>query len=72
MHAGMIGATPMIAIEPVDPTLPLCDRPLNGQDHCTRKRGHYGPCGIVTVTAPAWSSPTEHVTALVVVPECSR
>lgn len=68
IQAGFQGATPELAVKPVDPSLPTCDRPvvlvldgfqtraardgepgptmLSWTVGCTRKQGHYGPCGV--------------------------
>lgn len=47
IKAGIQGATPTLAVQPVDPKLPRCEKLVDGE-RCTRKQGHYGPCGVAT------------------------
>lgn len=47
-EAGMQGGVPELRIGPVDSSLPVCGLPV-GDGICTRKQGHYGPCGIAVV-----------------------
>lgn len=44
--AGLQGATPQLGIQPVDPALPLCGAAIGETGICSRKRGHYGACGM--------------------------
>ena len=59
IQAGMQGATPQLQVKPVDPNLPICGKLFainvvtssgGGQTTptCTRKQGHYGPCGVAS------------------------
>jgi hypothetical protein len=45
VKAGIHGSTPALAVKPVDQTLPACAKPTSAGS-CTRKAGHYGPCGV--------------------------
>ena len=47
IQAGMQGATPQVQVKAVDPALPTCGKPV-GESACTRKQGHYGPCGVAS------------------------
>lgn len=51
IQAGFQGATPELAVKPVDPALPVCGKVIaipafESFIACTRKQGHYGPCGV--------------------------
>lgn len=48
VEAGMQGQIPVLSVTSVDPTLPTCGKLVGDLSmRCTRKTGHYGPCGYV-------------------------
>lgn len=45
IQAGIQGSTPTLEVKPIDPTLPRCQKAVDG-GFCTRAMGHYGRCGV--------------------------
>lgn len=53
IKVGFQGATPKVEVKPLDETLPVCGLLVTTvvpPTPCTRKKGHYGPCGVKGVT----------------------